>query len=181
MSTADGQRYEAEELITTLQEQLRAQARPSSPSSAGPRNSSAIEIDNESLREQVLHLQKKLSTKEDLLEDAQMALEREEIAMQERIQRYKEKEDVVRQELVDSKKETDHLRQSEERARQRVEEIEEALRENTAALENARAEIEILRTDIAVSPPSASPTALLILLCSGSGEQSHCLSLKYFF
>ena len=114
------------------------------------RTSSAIEIDNESLREQVIHLQKKLSAMEDLLEDVRLASEKEETAMQERIQRHKEKEDMIRQELSDGKKEMERLVQSEGRAVQRVEEMEEALRENTIALENARAEIEVLRTDIAV-------------------------------
>lgn len=151
MSGADSRRYEMEDLIASLQEQLQAQARPVSPSTMARQATTAIEIDNESLREQVQHLQKKLGTLEDLLEDARAATEREETAGRERLMQYKESEDAVRQELLESQKEIERVVKSEESARARVAEIEEALRENTVALENARAEIEGLRAEIAVS------------------------------
>lgn len=149
LSAADSRRYEMEDAIASLQEQLQAQARPVSPSTMARQATTALEIDNESLREQVQHLQKKLGTLEDLLEDARMAAEREENLGRERLMQYKEREDALRQELLESQKEIERVVKSEESARARVAEIEEALRENTVALENARAEIEGLRTDIA--------------------------------
>ena len=140
-----------EDLIATLEEQLQAQARPVSPSTMARQASSALEIDNESLREQVQHLQKRLGTLEDMLEEARAATEREESAGRERIIQFKEREDALRKEMEEHQKEVERVAKSEESARARVADLEEALRENTVALENARAEIEVLRTEIAVS------------------------------
>ena len=140
-----------EDLIASLEEQLRTQARPISPSTLARQATSALEIDNEALREQVQHLQKKLGSLEDALEDAQVLAEREEIAVRERVLRYKEREDAIRKELAESQKEVERVAKLEDGARMRIEEIEEALRENTVALENARADIEVLRAEVAVS------------------------------
>ncbi|KAI0342068.1 hypothetical protein BDW22DRAFT_1358196 [Trametopsis cervina] len=149
LSAADARRYEMEDLVASLEEQLRVQARPISPSTIARQAASAAEIDNEALKEQLQHLQKKMASLEDALEDAQVSAEREEIAVRERVLRYKEREDGVRKELAESQKEVDRVSKLEESARIRIDEIEEALRENTVALENARAEIEGLRTEVA--------------------------------
>lgn len=151
LSAADSRRYELEDLVASLEEQLRSQARPPSPGSMARQAASAAEIDNEMLRDQVQHLQKKITTLEDMLEDTQAANEREELAARERVRRYKEREEAVRKELLEGQKEVERVLKAEEKARLRVEEIEEALRENTVALENARAEIETMRNEIAVS------------------------------
>jgi 3-dehydroquinate dehydratase len=119
--------------------------------SASRQASSAAEIDNEALRDQVQHLQKQVQSLEDMLEDAQMASEREEATVRERIRRYKEKEEAMKKELSAGRTEVEQMLKSEATARGRVEENEEALRESTLALENARAEIEVLRTEVAVS------------------------------
>ncbi|THG99933.1 hypothetical protein EW026_g2495 [Hermanssonia centrifuga] len=149
LSAADGRRYELEDLISSLEEQLRMQARPQSPASMARKASSAMEIDNEALREQVQHLHKKIASLEDALEEAHLTSEREEAAIHEKVAHYKEREESMRGELSDSEKEMERVMKSEESARLRIEEIEEALRENTVALENARAEIEGLRAEIA--------------------------------
>ena len=119
--------------------------------SASRQASSAAEIDNEALRDQVQHLQKQVQSLEDMLEDAQMASEKEEATVRERIRRYREKEEAMKKELTAGRKEVEQMLNSEATARGRVEENEEALRESTLALENARAEIEVLRTELAVS------------------------------
>lgn len=150
MSVADARRFELEDHVASLEEQLRVQARPVSPATVARHAVSAAEIDNEALKEQVQHLQKKLASLEDALEDAQVSAEKEELAVRERILRYKEREDTIRKELVESQKEVERISRLEESARMRTTEIEEALRENTVALENARAEIEGLRAEIAV-------------------------------
>lgn len=103
------------------------------------------------LRDQVSHLQKKLAAVEDTLEDLRAANERDEVAVHERIKRYKDREEAIRKELAERREESERVLKAEEKARDRVEEMEEALRENTVALENARAEIETLRNEIAVS------------------------------
>ncbi|RDX54967.1 hypothetical protein OH76DRAFT_1397294 [Lentinus brumalis] len=149
LSAADTRRYELEDLVVTLEEHLKAQARPVSPETLARKAATAAEIDNEMLREQVQHLQKRIATLEDDLEETRAMNERDEAAVRERIKRYKEREETVRKELAETRTEMELVRMSEEKARVRVEEVEEALRENTVALENARAEIETLRNEIA--------------------------------
>ena len=88
---------------------------------------------------------------EDVIEDAHAVSEREEVVLRERMKSLKEKEDGMKKELNEGRKEVERMVKSEATARSRVEEIEEALRESTVALENARAEVEGLRTELAVS------------------------------
>ncbi|OJT13108.1 hypothetical protein TRAPUB_10334 [Trametes pubescens] len=149
LSAADSRRYELEDLVASLEEQVRSQARPPSPGTMARQATSAAEIDNEMLRDQVSHLQKKLAAVEDTLEDLRAANERDEVAVHERIKRYKDREEAIRKELAERREESERVLKAEEKARDRVEEMEEALRENTVALENARAEIETLRNEIA--------------------------------
>jgi CAP-Gly domain-containing linker protein 1 len=113
--------------------------------------SSATQIDNETLRDQVHHLQRKVATMEDILEDAHATSEKEEAVLRERMKRLKDKEEAMKKELNEGRKEVERMFKSEVSARSRVEEIEEALRESTVALENARAEVEILRAELTVS------------------------------
>lgn len=146
-----------EDKIIALEDQVRKAAAPLSPGLPAQHAVSALEIDNETLREQVQHLQKKLSMMEDTLEDARAVAEREETAVRERIKRFKEKEDSMRNELTEGRKAVEQVTKAEALAKNRIEEVEEALRESTLALENARAEIEILRTDAAVCWCSCPP------------------------
>lgn len=141
-----------------LEDQVKKASVPLSPSAVLQRASSAAEIDNENLREQVQHMQRKLATLEDSLEDARAVSEREEAAMRERIRRFKEKEDAMRNELNDGLKTVEQVLKAEALAKGRIEEVEEALRESTLALKNAQAEIENLRSDVAMNglPGSAS-------------------------
>jgi CAP-Gly domain-containing linker protein 1 len=113
--------------------------------------SPAAEIDNEALCEQIHHLQRKVATLEDALEEAHVATEREEAITRERMRRFKEKEELMRKEFGEGRRELELSQKSEASARRRVEEVEDALRESTGALENARAELEVLRAECAVS------------------------------
>ncbi|KAG2345466.1 hypothetical protein BDR05DRAFT_981848 [Suillus weaverae] len=151
LSTADSSRYELEDRVVFLEDQVKKASTPLSPSAVLQRATSAAEIDNENLREQVQHLQRKLTALEDSLEDAHAVSEREEAAVRERIKRFKDKEDVMRCELNEGRKTVEQVLKAEALAKVRVEEVEEALRESTLALENAQAEIEILRSDVAVA------------------------------
>ena len=157
-------RYELEDMVASLEEQLRSQARPVSPNTVARQTTSAVEIDNEMLRDQVQHLQKKIGTLEDTLEDMRSANEHEDAAVRERIRRYKEREEAVRKELAEGRQEVDRVRKGEEKASMRIEELEEALRENTIALENARAEVETLRNEIAVRYSCAFPVVVAMRL-----------------
>lgn len=137
-------------MIASLREQLRFHPRPPSPSSAVRLASSAAQIENETLRDQVSHLQDKVATLEDTLEENRVNADREDGLIREKLRRAKEKEEALRQQVVDSEKEMERVVKSESTARDRVEELEEALRESAVALENAQAEIEGLRFEIAV-------------------------------
>lgn len=151
LNVADTQRYELEKQIVSLEASIRSVQSLSSPSSPKSSVLSATQIDNETLHEQVLHLQRKISTMEDVVRDAHASSEKDELALRERMKRLKEKEEGMKKELNDGRKEIERMSKSETSARIRVEEIEEALRECTVALENARAEVEILRAELTVS------------------------------
>ncbi|EKM54369.1 uncharacterized protein PHACADRAFT_96626, partial [Phanerochaete carnosa HHB-10118-sp] len=133
LSAADSRRYEMEDFIASLQEQLQAQARPISPSTMARQATTALEIDNESLREQIQHLQKKLSTLEDLLEDARLATEREENAGRERLMQYSEREDAI------------HMKTLEENVEQTLLREEQALEAEEAALNSAPDDVATLQ------------------------------------
>jgi CAP-Gly domain-containing linker protein 1 len=139
-----------------LQEKLRIQAEPVSPASKARMLSSAAEIENETLRDQNAHLQKKISNLEDSLEDARAAAHADETQLREKLGRYKDKEEAVRRQVTDGEKEVERMLKAEASARARVEEVEEAFREGTVALENAQVEIEGLRAEIAVSGSETS-------------------------
>jgi hypothetical protein len=138
-------------LIQTLEERLRDAAHQPSSEELAKQASTAAQIDNETLREQVAHFQQRIQHLEDQLEEAQAAAEREEAAVKTRLTRYKEKDTQRQQELEEARQLAATAAKSETTAKTRIEELEEALRENTAALEDARAEIEALRTDLTVS------------------------------
>ncbi|KAH7913880.1 hypothetical protein BJ138DRAFT_1144944 [Hygrophoropsis aurantiaca] len=156
LSASDTRRYELEDRIIFLEEQAKKASVPLSPGAVSQRASSAAEIDNEMLRDQVQHLHRKISTLEDTLEDVRVMSEREEAALRERIKRFKDKEDAMKTELNEGRKTTEQILKSEGIAKGRVEEAEEALRESTLALENAQAEIEILRADMTTAGLAAT-------------------------
>ncbi|KAF9446402.1 hypothetical protein P691DRAFT_188428 [Macrolepiota fuliginosa MF-IS2] len=149
LSTANTQRYDLECRVADLEKGATNQETMLSANSS--HHISATEIDNESLRDQVLYLQKKIATMEDLVEESRLASEKEESAVRERMRRLKEKEESMKLELTEGLREVERMAKAEANARGRVEEIEEALRESQVALENARAEIESLRAELAVS------------------------------
>ena len=86
---------------------------------------SAVEIDNEMLCDQV-------ST------------------VRESIKWYKERKEATRKELARGRQGVERVGKGKEKARTRTEELGEALHENTIALENARVEVEMLRNEIEV-------------------------------
>lgn len=149
LGAAETKRYQLEDLIDRLEEQLKKRNTVQAGGAEGVKESiEATRIDNEMLREQVNHLQKKISGLEEALEEARINAEREEATVRTRVQRFKDNETSLRNELTEVQNEIEKLAKSESLARAKAEEAEEALRENTLALENARAEIEGLRSDI---------------------------------
>ncbi|KAK0229731.1 hypothetical protein EDD85DRAFT_122029 [Armillaria nabsnona] len=143
LRATDVQKYEMQDRLAELEARVPAVEPPAITLSAGQ------EIDNETLRDQVLHLQKKIAGLEDMVEDGRVAAEREEGAWRERMKKAKEEKEAMRRELGEGKREADRARTSEEEERGRRGEVEEALRESMTALEEARAELEGLRSELA--------------------------------
>jgi chromosome segregation ATPase len=114
------------------------------------RATTAAQIDNESLQEQVSHLQLKVAALEDQLHDARAASEAQEQGYAARLTRFREGESQLRKELEARNNEVKDLSKAEAAAKARVEEVTIALQESDSALEDARAEIETLRSDMAV-------------------------------
>ena len=152
LSGAKSEQYELEQRIVTLESRLRAASSDNGVHEQAIQRSatSAAQIDNETLRDQVQHLQKKSAKLEEQLEDARAALERDVSTYQEKMDRVRMEEEQRKRDLLSKSREVEQLLKSEARATSRVEEIEEALRESTVALENARGEVESLRAELAV-------------------------------
>ena len=157
LNEADTKRWEMEDLVHSLEEKLRKQKRSISPATITRHASEAAQIDNEMLREQVVHFERKVSQLESQLDGAREAADREEQAMRVRIAKYKENDGTLRKDLSEARAEVDHRKRLEAAGKARLEELEEALRENAVALENARAEIEGLRADLAVREMCSFP------------------------
>ena len=156
LNDAECKRFELEDRIALLETRQLHHSEPHSPE-PGLHSDSAAQIDNESLRDHVYHLQKKVVALEDKLEEVQATAENEAIVLREKAKRFKEKEETMRRELNQGRKEAEQALKSEAAVRLRLQEIEEALRENTMALEDARAEVEGLRSELAVSSYRKSP------------------------
>ncbi|KDN40486.1 hypothetical protein RSAG8_08106, partial [Rhizoctonia solani AG-8 WAC10335] len=147
ISGMEGRRYELEELVADLETQVETLKKNGAVPRTG--GTTAAEIDNESLREQVSHLQRRLGTLEDQLEDARAQAEREDQSAQARIARAKEGEQTAWKECLELRKEVDNLKRDEGLAKAKIEELVEALREGAVTLETARGDVEGLRAEVA--------------------------------
>lgn len=152
MSGVNAERYELEQRVATLDSRLRLASNDVVMQEQVIQRTptSAAQVDNETLRDQVQHLQQKSAKLEEQLEDARAALDRDVSTYQEKIGKIRMEEEQMKRDFLSKSREVEQLLKSEARARGRVEEIEEALRESTVALENARGEVESLRADLAV-------------------------------
>lgn len=124
---------------------------PPSPSTRQREAATAAEIDNETLNAQVKHLQNKLNLLEEELEEARAQAETDAETWKGKMNRVKDGEKAAREEIVALKSEIKELKEQANGARGKIGELEGALKENQVALESARAEIEGLRTEAAVS------------------------------
>ncbi|KAG8773074.1 hypothetical protein FRC12_002746 [Ceratobasidium sp. 428] len=147
ISGMETRRYELEDTVADLEAKIAQRA--ASPGTVARQASTAAEIDNESLREQVSHLQRRLGLTEDQLEDARVQAEREENAARARVAKAKEAEAAARGECEALKREMEGVRKEDGALKVRVEELVEALRENAVTLEGARADVEGLRAEVA--------------------------------
>ncbi|KAF8322255.1 hypothetical protein DL93DRAFT_2027534, partial [Clavulina sp. PMI_390] len=99
LNNAEGLRYDLEEAVKTLQDQLRKQAEPISKEEMTARATTAAQIDNETLQEQVDHLQSRIGTLEDQLHDARATSDAHEQAYTARMARFRESETQLKQDI----------------------------------------------------------------------------------
>ena len=151
-NATESRKFETDERIKTLETQydtLLAESRaPSSPNTTIRRQTTAAEIDNESLREQLAHLQSKLSG----CEEAYVELDRErENAIHESQKHTSKLQQEIKQlhsQLADVGKDLD-LSQSEcTSSATRIQELEDALSSTKELLESSRAHAETLQSDL---------------------------------
>ena len=164
---ADDQRYDLQHRISMLETKLSSMAAEElTRETASPAASSATQIDNETLRDQVQHLQRKSAKLEEQLDDARAALERDASSYQDKIARIRLEDEQRKRDLSLKSRELEQSLKTEANARNRIEEIEEALRESTVALETTRGEVEVLRAELTVSQTSTPNSKSHISLIS---------------
>ncbi|KAK7439323.1 hypothetical protein VKT23_017548 [Stygiomarasmius scandens] len=140
----------------------------------GDHKQTASEIEHSTLVDQISHLNRKVSSLEDLLEDQRASFDREEAALQMRLTKYREREEQFKREMSELqgelRRERERGEREEGRLRARLSEVEEALRESGVALEEARAELEGLKGELVNVHGLAASTS------STSGELQQKLS-----
>jgi chromosome segregation ATPase len=155
----ENKQYQFEEQIRELEEKLAkateevAAAKEkanAAPADAKPRT--AAEIDNETLTDQIKHLQSRILHLEEQLEDARGQAETDSDAWQAKYNKSREAEKGVEAELQRSQAEITKLNKEAAATKERITELQGALSENQAALESARAEIETLRQEATERP-----------------------------
>ncbi|TXT13250.1 hypothetical protein VHUM_00617 [Vanrija humicola] len=136
-----------DEEIETLKKADAADAeKPSSPRAA-----TAAEIDNETLTAQVKHLQNRIVSLEEQIDEARSQAESDSNAWQAKYNKTRDSERSGADELAASKAEVVRLNKEAEGAAARIAELQGAVKENQSALEAARADIEALRGEATVS------------------------------
>ncbi|TFK75264.1 hypothetical protein BDN72DRAFT_832116 [Pluteus cervinus] len=157
LSLEAAQTQKLEEKVVALEHAIQSSTESAPLTAPSQSTTSAVEIDNETLRDQVRHLQNKVALLEEELENTRETSEADLTALNGRLQRLQVKEEDRQKELVEVHKEAERVLASEKNARRRLEEVEEALRESTVALENAQAEVETLRYELANVDDIGSP------------------------
>lgn len=155
LNAAESMRLDMESFLHSKEEELaqstQRQVPPHSTGESSPKEATALEIDNENLTEQVTHLNRRIASFEEQIEEYQVQIEADEAAAKNKLDQAVRVENGLRKEIGELRAQIEELGKSEAAATARVADIEEALRENHVALENARGEIEGLRAEVAVS------------------------------
>lgn len=136
-----------EKLAKATEEAAAAKANVAPAADAKPRAATAAEIDNETLTDQIKHLQSRILHLEEQLEEARGQAETDSDAWMAKLNKSRDAEKAADAELQKSKAEIAKLNGEAAATKERIAELQGALTENQAALESARAEIETLRQD----------------------------------
>jgi predicted RNase H-like nuclease (RuvC/YqgF family) len=106
-----------------------------------------VEIDNETLTEQVKHFQSRIANLEEQLDEARSQAETDSDAWQVKYNKAREAETNVHNDLERAKDETKAHEAEVESHKSRITELQGAMKENQTMLEAARAEIESMRAE----------------------------------
>jgi chromosome segregation ATPase len=164
LSEAKGRRIDLEKAIRTLEDQLlEAQERRSQaallPAEALKEADTAAMIDNENLKAQVAHQQKKIVSLEDQNEELQVQIEKYDEAAIKANEKSREKERQLKEEIANHRSEISSLREQIGKHKDRVAELSHALKDQGHTLASAQAEIESNRVDLAVGWLSSAQSA----------------------
>ena len=163
ISLYETKQYEFEDRNRSLEEKVRlledrlAKAREEQQASIGSKEAmTAAEIDNETLTAQLKHFQNRVSSLEEELEEVRTQAETDAESWKARLTKAKDagQAGVDREKAL--KESIKKLEKTAAGAKTRIEEMDGALKENRGLLETARAEIESLRSEAAVSDKHAS-------------------------
>ncbi|KAL9935276.1 hypothetical protein V8E36_005624 [Tilletia maclaganii] len=139
---------ERDALVSKREAEDEARSASGGAGTSGIQAPTAITIENESLREQLAHLQEKVGSLEEELALANVQAETDREAIQAKAQRVAENEANLKAEIKKIKAEADRLAKEERAARQRIEDLNDVVEESKAALETERAEVERLRAEV---------------------------------
>lgn len=153
---AKSRRIDLEKTVRSLEDQLlEAQERRNqtglSPSEALKEADTAAMIDNENLKAQVAHQQKKIVSLEDQNEELQLQVEKCDEAAFKANEKARDNERRLKEEIASGRSEISNLREQIEKHKDRVAELTHALKDQGNTLASAQAEIESNRVDLAVS------------------------------
>lgn len=149
LGDANVKRFALENTIRGLEDQVAELNRRASTAEVSKTADTAAQIDNENLKAQVAHQQKKISSLEDQIEELQVQLEKDGENAIRIIEKAKEAERRLRQDLASAKSDIAALRESVAKGKDRIAELEHALHDQAGTLASAQAEIESNRVDLA--------------------------------
>lgn len=161
LSEAKSRRFDLEKTVRSLEDQLlEAQERRNQaallPAEALKEADTAAMIDNENLKAQVAHQQKKIVSLEDQNEELQVQIEKYDEAAIKANEKARDNERRLKEEIANGRSEISGLREQINKHKDRVAELAHALKDQGHTLASAQAEIESNRVDLAVSRVSAA-------------------------
>lgn len=151
LNATEACKYESDERIKALEAQyasLLTESHPSSPGTAARRQTTAAEIDNESLKEQLAHLNAKLSGSEEAYSELDRERESATTDAQKQTQKLQQEIRHLHAQLAEVGSELEVSQASCSTGTTKVQELEDALASTKELLEAARAHAETLQSDL---------------------------------
>jgi chromosome segregation ATPase len=150
------QTFNQSEKIRELEDALAAAQQSNQAQAADEVEGEAAKINRENAEAQIAHLQNKTDSLEEQLQQMQMDAQNAAELNKKLADKAKESDRRLHEDLAASREAMAELREQSAKARARTAEVERALKDNGSALEAARAEVERLRSELAVRQISDS-------------------------